>query len=863
MARDDYFRRRAGEERHLRDLNEAIHPTAAAFENLTTNFSFGSRTTAVFDEFNERIAKASKSIEATLENLGTVFKATGVQIKDASQGYWSYLKGTNFGRSFGLKPEGGGGIEEFAGAFGRFLASRSISGPANYFFESAKNPLHDNFEVNRAQQTSNSAINALATTGSVTHALIAGITSWATANLMHDREIKTANYNFAQRSLDTQRGAAEQGSDWAFQKILGMYSRGEQIRMYSERAKVRRGELEYDKEGIEAQAKAARQPQETTSAQPQATPAQPAAAGGGAAAGQPAAGQGAAQPTQPFQVPGLPTNLLGSQAVAALNEPEPVSPLASPEVEQKAEAARKAAEDAGVKAAESRKEAAEEDKKASEKRKSSVSKEIEELAKREKSLQAELEAHDKKYAGGELSGEEIQRAEFLENRANKTKSQIAAREKAAREGKLYGKKTIRFEDGTTKEITEQDYWRKKGHEADDQLARAAELRAAPNEKRGALVNELADVQEQKQALEAQEKQELDAEEKKKRRENEARERRREWRRQRNLDPDTGASLVKPEPETKTLGESNGAVNAAAEKVKGAEKSATGGKGAEDGAAAATTEKVEESAKKTQEAIKKAAESAPTVVNHPLPVKPREQTYEQKSMSKLVGDVEDQLNNGPSSLLEADRMGYKNLTEYQKKLIHAKQAIRNHVGKDNGERLTIEDAYDFMRNGSNNTGGVDALKGTVLNSQIQEWIKDKDDRIIKSVRSGSFTGKNMAEIKEALDAANRQDINFDKDANFKKLRDIYQTQERQAAMEELEAKKLKADPNQIMSQYTDASRTTDAMARQGFFIGSQVDVQDVNKDILAEVKKMVPMLSKMAAENVGSSEGYFLTRSTFK
>ena len=842
MARDDYFRRRASSERHLNDLNDAIHPSLAAFENLTTNFSFGSRTTAVFDEFNEKIAKASKNIEATLENLGAVFKATGVQLKDASQGYWSYLKGTNFGRSFGLKPEGGGGIEEFAGAFGRFLASRSISGPANYLFESAKNPLRDNFEVNRAQQTANSAINTLATTGSVTHALIAGITSWATANLMHDREMKTASYNFEQRSLDTKRGVAEQGSDWAFQKITGMYSRGEQIRMYAERAKVRRGELAYDTDAMVAPKPAA----PAASAAPAGTSA-PTTAGSSASAGQ-AAGQGAAQTTQPFQVPGLPTNLLGSQALAALNGPEPVSPLASPEVEQKAETARKAAVDAGVKAAESRKEAADEEQKASEKRKSSVSKEIEELSKREKALQTEIQAHDKKYAGGELPLEERVKAERLESKYQHELNAVHKRQDEIRQGSLAKHGFWTDDKGKTHEWTEQDQLRKREDAAQAGLEQVAALRAAPNEKRGALVNELADVQEQKQVLEAQEKQELDAEEKKKRRENEARERRREWRRQRNLDPDTGASLVKPEPEEKTLGESNGAVNAAAEKVKGAEQT--------QATAKATTAQVEASAQKAQQAIQAAADGATKekdIYSYPLPtiafsgaLKQQREAAEERALDKQFG-----------SQLNADYMAKIGLNYGEQILPHI-QMFAKKMGTDS-DHLTLRKVRD-----SSNAGDKDAkfLMSLIEGGGTTEG-RTFDKLVVDAVHKGEFKYKSMADIGEALEVAKRSDINFDKDRNFAKLREVYQEQEKQAEMEELEAKKLKYDPSQVISQYTDASRTTDAMARQGFFIGSQVDVQDVNKDILAEVKKIVPVLSKMASEEVGLAKFGLTPDSSFK
>ena len=177
MARDDYFRRRAGEERHLRDLNEAIHPTAAAFENLTTNFSFGSRSTAAIDEFSEKIQKSAENLRTVFDNLCTVGRAAGGQIKETGSEWFNYWRGTHFAKSFGIKAEGDIGVDQFANAIGRFLASRSVSRTADYLIERQREPLQDNFKVDRASQSANSAITAYATTQSITHALIAGITT--------------------------------------------------------------------------------------------------------------------------------------------------------------------------------------------------------------------------------------------------------------------------------------------------------------------------------------------------------------------------------------------------------------------------------------------------------------------------------------------------------------------------------------------------------------------------------------------------------------------------------------------------------------------------------------------------------------
>ena len=181
-----------------------------------------------------------------------------------------------------------------------------------------------------------------------------------------------------------------------------------------------------------------------------------------------------------------------------------------------------------------------------------------------------------------------------------------------------------------------------------------------------------------------------------------------------------------------------------------------------------------------------------------------------------------------------------------------------VGTDS-DHLTLRKVRD-----SSNAGDKDAkfLMSLIEGGGTEEG-RAFDKSVVDAVHKGEFKFKSMADIGEALEVAKRSNIKFDEDKNFAKLRDVYQAQEKLAEMEELEAKKLKYDPSQVISQYTDASRTTDAMARQGFFIGSQVDVQDVNKDILAEVKKIVPVLSKMAAEEVGLAKYGLTPDSSFK
>ena len=197
------------------------------------------------------------------------------------------------------------------------------------------------------------------------------------------------------------------------------------------------------------------------------------------------------------------------------------------------------------------------------------------------------------------------------------------------------------------------------------------------------------------------------------------------------------------------------------------------------------------------------------------------------------------------------------------------AVKKALGKGEDEALSFTDLMDSA-NRTKLARGPGAREAKTLRDAFheipnfaQQKLERYDQDVIGNVQQGLFKNKDMASLKEALEIAKANGINIDADANFKKIKETYLGQERRAETLEFQADKLKYDPSQILTAYTDASRTTDTMARQGFMIGSQLDVQDVNRDILLEVRKAIPLLQKMAQKEVSYSDVGLSPSSMFK
>ena len=773
-------------------LARSLHPTSGS--------SSSSPWLSMTTREGEGLADVFRRLRTVGGNLGDVLSDSGKRVTSSAKAVFDVFRASAFGRSLGLRSIGPGGKLEqltpdsFARALGRFMAARSVGGILNAGFEYAKNPLQDNFAINRAQKATNNVINTLATTGSPTAAIISGLSSVIMSNIERRNELHTMRYNFDQASIDTRRSVAAQGSDWAFNQIKGMYSRPEQIRMLQERAAVRRGTMVYDTEAID-QMQIPR-------------PAEGIAKENAAMA----------ELNKRFG--------LGKYA-ALVSGAENTGESQASSVETKAVEVRKAAEDAGVKAAEARKEAAVADRQASEKRKSAVSKEIEELSSREKEIQKELEAHDKKYVGGELQGKEKELVDLREKDYQKMLDSVHKRQKEINEGSLAKKKEYVGQDGQRYEWNELEALKKRERIATNGLESVAASRNAPNEKRSEIVDRLFEVQERKRILELQEAQggvrgngDKKSESGKKKSKEEAT---RERLIRLNIDPETGMAKHKMNDSVwEELRAHNASVASHSANVAGA-------------------------ASKAKDAANEAADGF--TVNNPLPVR---YNFEKGRRAKLEDEV------------KAEEEG--DVSEIAKSLFKNTGLSLGLPMKGPMSFKKFMDIYEQQKEIGGPFAGnmekvVDAYLAKSGNKRGQ--LAGYDKNLIDEVHKGNFKNTDMASLKEALDIAKSNNIDFDKDRNFAKIRDVYQQQERLAEAEELQAKQLKYDPSQVMNQYMEASRVNDSMSRQGFFIGSQVDVQDVNRDILAEVKKVIPLLSKMASREVGVSGLGLSPDSTFK
>lgn len=213
-------------------LNQSLHPKM--------ELPFGSMGKLQYE--TEGLAGMFHRLSTAGDNLGEGIAGASKRIASSSMELFNVLRQSAFGRSLGLKAMGPDGKlqaltpDSFARALGRFMAARSLGGFINAGFEAAKNPLHDNYQINTAQRATNNVINTLATTGSPLAAALSGVSSLLMSSIERRNALHTQQYNFDQRNLDTSRTFAQRRSDWSFEQILNQMSRGEQIKMLRARA---------------------------------------------------------------------------------------------------------------------------------------------------------------------------------------------------------------------------------------------------------------------------------------------------------------------------------------------------------------------------------------------------------------------------------------------------------------------------------------------------------------------------------------------------------------------------------------------------------------------------------------------------
>ena len=626
----------------------------------------GRRVADVFRAVGEVGSRAADSFGELAKGAGT-----------AGRNIWTVFKASATGRALGFMPEGPGGpgkdgnsqAETFARTLGRFMAARSVSGLMNVGFEYAKNPLHDNYQINAAQKTVNSAINTLATTGSVPLAVISGLTSAMMAGVERRNQIHTETHRFDQASLDTQRSFAQQKSDWAFDQLMGMRSRAERI---------------------------------------------------GAFAGREA------------HVRGVVTDASKAEDVRS---------------------AQKDLDSIGV---------------------------------------AYAKALGFKIKEDEHRSEPYEALQSVRDR-KKRETEAAAADGAADAQKQAAPAAG---DAGTRKV-----------EAERKEAAASEKAAAAKNAEAAAV----------ESATAAKKSEAKASEK--------------------------------------------AAEKAAESSEGVMR-----RGSIDHSALSAATPLTEAQKELQaryEAAQMAVGAAQALQVGG--------TYSSlvESRRRLRNEIADVGSSDVSTLVDVqawnERAGQSR--GYIPSFEAALDKVRKHLGKQQGEKVTVDDLREAKKDLGTNSRSEPGLAASMLlggvKSSGEGRIKAFNQNFIAQARAGNFKATDMASLREAMKIFEEEGQNVDTDATYKKIKEMYLSQERRAEELDFRGMREKYDIGQLMNQYTEASRVTDSMARQGFFIGSQVDVQDVNKDILAEVRKMIPMLQKMAAREVGDTDVGFSANTLFR
>ena len=660
----------------------------AMFEKkiLSYGSSVAGADAGVFSEMRKagrRVADVFRAVgevgSRAADSFGELAKGAGT----AGRNIWTVFKASATGRALGFMPEGPGGsgkdgnsqAETFARTLGRFMAARSVSGLMNVGFEYAKNPLHDNYQINAAQKTVNSAINTLATTGSVPLAVISGLTSAMMAGVERRNQIHTETHRFDQASLDTQRSFAQQKSDWAFDQLMGMRSRAERIGAFAGREGHVRGVVT-----DASKAEDVRSAQEDLD------------------------NIGVAY-----------AKALGFKIKEDEHRSEPYEALQSV---------------------------------------------------RDGKRLAELKAKEKD--GGGLNGEEAKELAELSSRLKRREEAIAKQKESAAQ----------------KEVA-----------ATEKAASAKEAEAAV-----AVV-----------AAEAKKK-EADA-------------------------SDKAASAKAETPGVMSRGAINHHLLSTATPVTDAQK-----------------------------ALQLKHDMAQMALDRAKDLSIGSSYSDLVKARKMFRDVENtditQLTNGRDK--EGSWFGDPAWIGFGQSM----KDFRKFLRKGDDDPITLKELR-MLENNPMAEGSVRQDAESIrkaIEKENEGYVKAKrsfNENFINRAHAGEFKETSMDALREAMTIFEEEGKNVDSDATFKKIRDMYLSQERRAEELDFRGMREKYDIGQLMNQYTEASRVTDSMARQGFFIGSQVDVQDVNKDILAEVRKMIPMLQKMAAREVGDTDVGFSANTLFR
>ena len=820
-----------------------------------------SRTVAQFSASLKDAANSLKGLAPAAQQTAKGFGQIGKNL-------FTIFRSSAFGRSLGFSPSTPGGVKDgdasaasFARTLGRFMASRSLMGVVNLGFEQAKNPLNDNYRVESAQKATNSAVNTLATTGSPLAAAISGVTSLLMSGIQRRNDLHVGEWNFKSTSQDTRRDFELNKSDWSFNQLLGMYSRGERQQMRKARADRIRGlvtdaskadEIGYWSDKAQGDGAAyAKSKGWTVEGETQ--------------------GHEANQALQSVRdrrkEPKQKDERRKSHALAndtdAKTAPVAVEP---PKVSDKAESAKP-------------------DEKppmppqSNELPKDSWTKEqLDEWKKKHpqpsRSLAVEV-TDGKSAANGELGtsgvskpvaafqgevGKVTEGLSALTNSLTKASGEIG--KDAGGAGGVTGKQDGKGGTPPTLSVPvtpprDPNSWEEvkkrmeRSYDAIDHQIReifgthnilAQNGTALDNRALNGVGGESLYWSNKMGRYELVPKGSLDENGEKKSDGGKAGKDKEKTVRAGQIDHERLLKQTKgaKEDEGEALAKRRQYENSVQqlEKAKGLQVSTDG------------NPQYWGEWKKKLVGQRMADEKGDFLKEHNV----NERTFmmdsdEQKLFSQFIMDKWNPRHKKDGKSLDPTGEG-QYLMEVAKEL---------NGGKAKG--FTVEQLRNHVKSGKASAAaqGLLAYHDSIGSLSSRE----QDKNIVSAVKDGSFKSIDMASLHEALQAAVRQDIDPNKDANFKKVQALYHQQERRAEGLDFENFKEKYDISQVTAAYTDGSRVNDAMSRQGFFVGSTVDVQDVNKDILAEVRKIVPILREQSRKGVDTTDVGFLVDTAFK
>lgn len=717
------------------------------------------------------VADASRRVVESFASLGD----TGRRVTTTFSNLATLFRGTNFARALGIRPVAPGGpdgtanAESFARTLSRVMASRAVMGAMNVGFEYAKNPLHDNFEINRAQKSINSAVTTLATTGSPLAAAISGLTSWLQSNVEKRNQLHTQEYGVQQQLISNQRQVEERGGDWAFGKIQNMLSRPEQIRNLRLRANQIRGIASIDESYIPESMRETGEDEEEK--------------------------KGGKDEVRDHSSPvGDAAAKVKAEVSASYRDPDTGKIVA---LTPKAEDGKVAAY------ASAAKELADEGEEPPQPQKPKV----------EQQASGEKEAQP---ASAPVEAAEPSREEWLAERRRRYDKILADR--AAGRSDLTDEMDFERTYGTEEY---EGQWRiEERRERIDRLNRSlekmrepvAEAQApSPGDLMGAAVEPNAEKVAYNykirflSAMPSADSPEM-----------------RYYTRMAEVAKANPPAEETPKPETPVEGAGEASNDAAAENAEAK---------TDKPAAADRSSRIEERYKASQDAV--LARYADVSKKSILDFYGHPDTYNWSVAARQTEEAMEREMPGLDVKSHEIRVGDVEWAKEKGKL--------QGNNADIGARGIIDAAY--------------AERNKALAEERERFIAGE----IEKIKSGEFKDIDVKSLEWIRD--NTPDNEKDSEW-FRNVNKLYVSQTRRAAELDLQADMLQNDPSQILGQYTEASRVTDSMARQGFFIGSQVDVQDVNKDILAEMRKILPKLDEMAKKQVSYSGIGFQANTNF-